>query len=731
MEHLFKNLFLLFQLIILALVTISIADFSYLDPSLNRATDHLTSNILGDKGAIIADIMLQMFGIGSFFIILIFVINIILSLRDKVMYNKYLRLLMVGCFIFSSLSLLSMLQESEKWLFSTYGGIIGLYFKNITHKIFGEDKIYILTIVAIFSFPFSFGITRHNLFKFDELIRSFFEKFSDYTKLLTYYPLKGILFIWKNLTSKGGEEIKTINNKIEMKKNKKKAPQVKSEKLLLRSTPGYNFPSIELLKKNENKEPHDLVFSVIKKRTDELKKVLADFGVKGEILGVHPGPVVTLFEFEPEAGIKSSRVIGLADDIARVMLAESARISVISGRNAIGIELPNTKRQIVLLRELFETEEYRDESMSIPIVLGKNISGNPVIVDLTKMPHLLIAGTTGSGKSVGINTMILSILYKLSPEECKLIMIDPKVLELSSYDGIPHLLSPVVTEPSKAITALKWVVKEMERRYRLMSNVNVRNMKGYNERIKQAIDAGEVLERVIQTGFNPETGKPIFDNEIIELKELPYIVVIVDEMADLMLVAGKDIETSIQRLAQMARAAGIHIIMATQRPSVDVITGVIKANFPTRISFQVTSRIDSRTILGEQGAEQLLGMGDMLYLSGGGKIVRVHGPFVSDNEVEKIVTHLKSQSAPNYIEDITQNDEDEDYSNFSEDDGGTSDEALYRKAVEIVIRDKKASTSYVQRRLRIGYNRAALLIEKMEEEGVISAPNHSGKREVL
>jgi S-DNA-T family DNA segregation ATPase FtsK/SpoIIIE len=439
--------------------------------------------------------------------------------------------------------------------------------------------------------------------------------------------------------------------------------------------------------------------------------------------------VVTLYELEPSAGTKSSRVIGLADDIARSMSATSARIAVIPGRNALGIELPNAKRETVYLRELLEDESFSASECKLPLALGKNIGGVPQVVDLAKMPHLLVAGTTGSGKSVSVNAMIASLLYHLTPDECKFIMIDPKMLELSVYDGIPHLLAPVVTEPAKAVVALKWVTKEMENRYRLMANFGVRNIEGYNKRIKDAATKGEQLKRTVQTGFDPETGKPIYEDQPLDMNALPFIVVVVDEMADLMLCAGKDIETSIQRLAQMARAAGIHIIMATQRPSVDVITGVIKANFPTRISFQVTSRIDSRTILGEQGAEQLLGQGDMLYMAGGGRISRVHAPFVSDAEIDAIVSFLKTQGAPNYVEDVTIDPEElEDFGDGDESDG---DRALYNKAVAIVKRDGKASTSYVQRCLKLGYNRAARIIEQMEREGIITPPNHAGKREII
>jgi len=464
-----------------------------------------------------------------------------------------------------------------------------------------------------------------------------------------------------------------------------------------------------------------------------LEGVLEDFGVKGDIINVRPGPVVTLYELEPAPGIKSSRVISLADDIARSMSAISARVAVVPGRNAIGIELPNESRETVYLREMLSSADFEKIKGKLPICLGKTIGGEPTIADLARMPHLLIAGTTGSGKSVGINTMILSILYRMTPTDCRMIMIDPKMLELSIYDGIPHLLTPVVTDPQKAVVALKWAVREMEDRYRKMSKIGVRNIDGFNQRVTEANSKGEIITRTVQTGFDRETGEAIFESEQFNLEPLPYIVIVVDEMADLMMVAGKDIEGAIQRLAQMARAAGIHLIMATQRPSVDVITGTIKANFPTRISFQVTSKIDSRTILGEQGAEQLLGNGDMLYMAGGGRIRRLHGPFVSDGEVEAIVAHLKSQGAPDYLDSITA-DEDEEAempAGAGGDDYAGSGDELYDKAVAIVISDKKASTSYIQRRLAIGYNKAASLIERMEKEGVISSANHSGKREIL
>jgi S-DNA-T family DNA segregation ATPase FtsK/SpoIIIE len=496
---------------------------------------------------------------------------------------------------------------------------------------------------------------------------------------------------------------------------------------------GFQLPSVHLLAEPKNiVRDNTLSEEVLEQNARRLEGVLEDFGVKGEIIHVRPGPVVTLYELEPAPGIKSSRVIGLADDIARSMSAIAARVAVVPGRNAIGIELPNQLRETVYLRELIGSRDFENSKAKLAMALGKTIGGEPVITDIAKMPHLLVAGTTGSGKSVAINTMILSLLYRMSPQQCRLIMIDPKMLELSVYDGIPHLLSPVVTDPKKAVVALKWTVREMEERYKKMSKIGVRNIDGFNTRVQQAIDKGEVLTRTVQTGFDRQTGEAMYETEEFDLKPLPYIVVIIDEMADLMMVAGKDIEGAVQRLAQMARAAGIHVIMATQRPSVDVITGTIKANFPTRISFQVTSKIDSRTILGEQGAEQLLGMGDMLYMAGGGRIQRVHGPFVSDNEVEDVVAYLKTQGSPEYLEAITA-DDDEDDSHGGP--AGTSNMAdsddPYDQAVAVVLKDGKASTSYIQRRLGIGYNRAASLIERMEQEGIIGPANHAGKREIL
>ena len=511
-------------------------------------------------------------------------------------------------------------------------------------------------------------------------------------------------------------------------KNKKNVLQ---DDLPLGSESGFVLPSVKLLKNltedinPPSKETLDLNAKV-------LEGVLSDYSINGNIASVRYGPVVTRYDLEPAPGLRSQRVISLADDIARSMSVEAVRVAMVPGQNVIGIELPNKIRETVILRNILEHEEFKASTYSLPVCLGKNIAGFPIIVDLSKMPHLLVAGTTGSGKSVGINAMILSLLYKHTPETCRMIMIDPKMLELSVYDGIPHLLTPVVTDPKKAVVALKWAVREMETRYMSMSKLGVRNIDSYNSRLADARRKGEILSKSTQVGFDPDTGQPIFEDQQISLTPLPFIVVVIDEVADLMLVAGKDIEAAVQRLAQMARAAGIHVVMATQRPSVDVITGTIKANFPTRISFQVTSKIDSRTILGEQGAEQLLGRGDMLYMAGGGKVTRVHGPFVEDSEVEEVAKFLSNQSVPEYDETITE--EPENTNNFDISGFNTNNnqqDELYDQAVALIARERRASTSFIQRHFKIGYNRAATIIEKMEENNVVSKPGRAGKREVL
>ncbi len=734
-------------LAVFALVfALAIFSFDSEDPSFNTvSTTDNVNNWMGSFGSHIADLSLQVIGISSFVLVLI-----IFSIGTKISSRFGIRNLMPKiiltpfCILCWSL-FFATLPQPDWWEVNGLGGINGqlilakmafspiivtsisafifsVILTSIIIEISFGDWVYFFRYVFVSS---SLMIEKLvSLFKDDQA--TFKQREGEERKVITYNESEEEEENYEESEEESREELK--EKLIKVSKTKKPKRAAKSN---------YQLPTADLLTdrsaENKNKKTSR---ELVESQSQMLLKVLEDFGVYGTSLGAKVGPVVTLHEFEPAAGTKASRVIGLSDDISRSMSAVSARIAVVSGKTSIGIELPNQKREMIFFRELIESKDYKFSQHALPIILGKDIGGETMIADLAKMPHLLIAGTTGSGKSVGLNVMILSILYKMRPDECKFIMIDPKMLELSIYDGIPHLLSPVVTEPSKAVIALKWVVAEMEERYRLMSSFAVRNIAGYNEKAEKAIITGEKLSRKVQTGYDPSTGQPIIEEIEFEPKKLPFIVVIVDEMADLMLVAGKEIEGSIQRLAQMARAAGIHIIMATQRPSVDVITGVIKANFPTRISFQVTSRIDSRTILGVQGAEQLLGQGDMIYMSGGSKMTRVHGPFCSDTEIENIVNFIKSQ-------DLTEFEESEKISfdmplpsssgSFDEDSdgGGNSDEDLYRKAVMIVRRDKKPSISYVQRQLRIGYNRAATLIEKMEEQGVITPPSISGKREII
>lgn len=688
---------------LLMYIYISVFSYNYKDPSLNTATNQEVTNLGGVVGSYLADILVQFLGLASITI----ATTIVYFLIFRASLLKIIYLTLINVAIYAILSQLS-LGITARYM---HGGIVG-------NALIDHCPFYIFTVVASIGVVGLVGWKRtvYSLLFLCKKIASFFAKFLFFRlRKTTDYSIAPLVIEGKYRTTRQ-----------QPKERQKKA----TEEIFKPPSSEFEFPSIHLLSKvEESMQRKQLNALESNKNLSLLEQVLSDFGVQGKIISVCYGPVVTLYKLEPQAGTKSARVIGLADDIARSMSALSARISIIRGQNAMGIELPNKEREIVMLRDLLESPEYQNANLNLPIALGKEISGKPVIADLTKMPHLLVAGTTGSGKSVAINTMILSLVYRLSPDECKMIMIDPKMLELSIYDAIPHLITPVVTEPKKAVIALKWIVKEMENRYRMMSYLNVRNVINYNQKITEAMNSGIELERVVQIGFNSTTGKPLFEKIPLKMETFPYIVVIVDEMADLMLVAGKDIECSIQRLAQMARAAGIHIIMATQRPSVDVITGVIKANFPTRISFAVTSKIDSRTILGEQGAEQLLGMGDMLYMASGGKIIRVHGPFVSDDEVQNIVDHLKTQGEPNYMEEITREDE----NSFAESEGETDDEEndLYNQAVAIIQRDQKVSTSYIQRQLRIGYNRAANIVERMEKEGIVSAPSYSGKREIL
>jgi S-DNA-T family DNA segregation ATPase FtsK/SpoIIIE len=734
-----------------ALLAVLFISYTPGDPSLNAVTDIKPGNLLGIPGAYIADFILQTFGLaGALPIAVLIAWGTKLSKKSKVTWPVCRILALILSMIFISFGLSALPQFFEWPLAVPLGGITGtmglaqllIWTRNLGSMVNEGSIGSLFGCLGMISLAISSGLNRsewyigvlalgtisvgvgnHIRAALKRIIRFSIEKGVLHAiplepKVVTYKkPLK----IMRTLPEP------EIEAKAPRAKTGEKAAAQRQQNLNLGSDDAYQVPSLDILEPAPNKSSVTIAKEALKKNAIYLSSVLEDFGVHGEIVKVCPGPVVTLYELEPAPGTKTSRVVGLSDDIARSMSAISVRVAVVPGRNVIGIELPNANRETVFLRELLESDTFERASGSLNLALGKDIGGVPVTVDLARMPHLLIAGTTGSGKSVAVNTMILSLLYQYTPDECKFIMIDPKMLELSVYEGIPHLLSPVVTEPSKAVMALKWTVREMEDRYRTMSNLGVRNIAGYNKRIKEAAKKGEVLTRKIQTGFD-EDGKPIIEDQPLSMEALSLIVVVVDEMADLMLVAGKDIEGAVQRLAQMARAAGIHLIMATQRPSVDVITGTIKANFPTRISFQVTSKIDSRTILGEQGAEQLLGQGDMLYMAGGGRISRVHGPFVSDKDVEDVVAHLKTVGTPAYIEAVTE--ELDEPTNLAS-AGNSSGDALYDEAVALIAREGKASTSFIQRHLQIGYNRAARIIERMEGEGVVTKANRVGRREVL
>lgn len=739
-------------------ILLCLISYNPADPSLNQATANTATNIGGYAGAMISDLLLQFLGLASVFAALVPLAWSIKLINGSNIAFVQVRLSLLLITLVLAAALLAMIDPPVSWsIKGGLGGSIGMTLHDALYILF-KSKLFTLAVavITLITASLSFGmkwaewkelirLTQKVFFVATGVIISFIQKRREDAYIeedeLPRMSLRERVSEW--LGRFRSDEYEEDEEESEDEEKPRRAPRVskkisaKDAEKHARSKPkiqaslalpqgDYELPSIKLLSSAPKGRKTTLSESALTQNAKLLESVLKDFGVNGNIVEIRPGPVVTLYELEPAAGTKSSRVIGLADDIARSMSAISTRIAVIPGRNAIGIEMPNAYRETVYFREMLEIPDFSTSEAKLPLALGKNIGGEPIIVDLARMPHLLVAGTTGSGKSVAINTMIMSLLYRLTPEECKFIMIDPKMLELSVYDGIPHLLSPVVTEPGKAVVALKWTVKEMENRYRLMNNHAVRNIEGYNKKLRDAKARGNQLTRKVQTGFNPDSGEPIIEEMPLDMNELPFIVVVVDEMADLMIVAGKEIEGSIQRLAQMARAAGIHIIMATQRPSVDVITGVIKANFPTRISFQVTSRIDSRTILGEQGAEQLLGQGDMLYMAGGGRITRVHGPFVSDKEVSDVVAHLKLQGEPIYIEDVTREEDEEG----AFEDSGEKDPA-YDQAVAIVARDRKASTSYIQRCLKIGYNRAASIIEQMEREGVVGAANHVGKREVL
>jgi S-DNA-T family DNA segregation ATPase FtsK/SpoIIIE len=763
----------------------SLATWSVHDPSLNNATRAAPRNLLGGWGAVVADLTIQSLGLASIILFLPLAAwgwHLVFRTTPN---RRRLRFLAWPASVILLAAALSALPQPKSWpLPNGLGGIFGDLFMAGAHVmgpflpqaavsfVAGLAFFVIGTMLLLFSCGTStsrlialwaprsgaagewanasLGAAMHYAMHIGAKVKWIFrrrprdEEEEEYDSEEETWdepeleadaegriePSFGHAPVGAEFEDDAEDDITAPSYRITRLETKKKKKHTGLSRAQHSDEP-YEPPSLKLLQQpRSSKGRNGISDEVLQENARELEGVLQDFGVKGEITNVRPGPVVTLYELEPAPGTKSSRVIGLADDIARSMSAVSARVAVVPGRNVIGIELPNDRREVVLLRELLETPDFEETDARLALALGKNIGGEPIVVDLFRMPHLLIAGTTGSGKSVGINTMILSLLYRLSPDQCKFIMIDPKMLELSVYDGIPHLLAPVVTDPKKAVVALKWTVREMEERYKRMSKLGVRDIKGYNSRILQAEAKGEVLTRTVQTGFDRATGRAIYEQEEMDYDVMPYIVVIVDEMADLMMVAGKDIEAAVQRLAQMARAAGIHLITATQRPSVDVITGTIKANFPTRVSFQVTSKIDSRTILGEQGAEQLLGQGDMLYMAGGGRIMRVHGPFVADDEVEKVVRHLKRQGVPSYLEAVTE-EEDDEGDESEGDELGESGDDLYDQAVAVVLRDRKASTSYVQRRLGIGYNRAASLIERMENEGLIGPANHAGKREIL
>ena len=750
-----------------AALAIAFFGYNHMDPSLNTSTERAALNPLGLAGSYTADLTFQILGFSGYLLASVFVVWGWRLLSKKANHHFWLSFTALPLTLIFAAIALSILPVPQDWpLTSGLGGTTGQFLLSfLTEWTSGLGTSMtqinlniILASLAVFLALLGFGV-------------SLGLSGQEWASLLRRAGgiLGGLVLVVSHLCTVFARELWHLvrsllsgkNPALRMKPHPAAAPanvtakpktgattlvaarspaptrgklanSARQTQLKFNSHDHYAIPPFNLLdiSDKENKSP-SMDDEALSQNARFLESVLDEFGIRGAIIKVRPGPIVTLYELEPAPGTKTSRVIGLADDIARSMSAISARISAIPGRNAIGIELPNATRKTVLLRELLESKPYEKTTTQLPLVLGKDISGVPVIVDLARMPHLLVAGTTGSGKSVAINAMILSLLYRLPPDDCKLILIDPKMLELSVYDDIPHLLTPVVTEPRKAVVALRWIVLEMENRYRLMSHMGVRNIAGYNERAAKARAKGEIPMRKVQTGFDPETGNPLFENQHIDLSPIPFIVVVVDEMADLMLVSGKDIEAIIQRLSQMARAAGIHIIMATQRPSVDVITGTIKANFPTRISFQVTSKVDSRTILGEQGAEHLLGQGDMLYMATGGRVTRVHGPFVSDNEVESVVSYLKSQGEPSYVDSVTNESALEAELSGSEAGNSEGGDALYDQAVALVCRERKASTSFVQRHLKIGYNRAARLIEQMEAQGVIGPANHVGKREVL
>jgi len=744
----------LLLLLVIILAALALGSWNVADPSLSYAGEGGVTNMLGYWGAVGADLAMQFLGLGSVLALLApFFWSLLLIAQHSIRFLPRRTGYWLMSVLFFSTALAA-LPFSINWPLPTgLGGVIGdkLLALFTSFEVFLPIlaiKMLVITVCAplgLLSAAWAGGVMKGKKAPAPRRKKRAQEDDIDAAQrggLVVIFGGLAHLWMWlfaalRRLLGapRGGKNAPRIEPAFERTVNKKPKQNLNHpmhQRVEQPSDTGdFALPHLDFLSQPKLMQRDEtLSRDALAKNSEKLSKILEDFGVKGVMINVRPGPVVTLYEFEPAPGIKSSRIISLADDIARSMSAVSARIAVIAGRNAIGIELPNKIRQMVYLREIFESESFYNSSAKLALALGKTIGGEAVIADIAKMPHVLVAGTTGSGKSVAINTMIMSLVYRLTPQQCRLIMVDPKMLELSVYDGIPHLLTPVVTDPKKAIVALKWAVREMEERYRKMAKIGVRNIDGFNVRLNEAHAKQETLSRTVQTGFDKETGKPIFEREDFDFEPMPYIVVIIDEMADLMMVAGKEIEAAVQRLAQMARAAGIHVIMATQRPSVDVITGTIKANFPTRISFAVTSKIDSRTILGEQGAEQLLGQGDMLFMMGGGRIGRVHGPFIGDDEVEQVVAHLKMQGVPDYLEAVMEEEEgDGDSDDFAANAPASDDP--YAQAVAVVLRDRKASTSYIQRRLGIGYNRAASIIERMEVEGIVSPANHAGKREIL
>jgi len=752
-------------------VALLVALFTYspADPSLNSAsTQNLTTqNWLGEAGAFFSDFLIQIFGFASFILPVAAITWSIKFWKERKLARPFFKIsLLAGSLVllaaaFARIPSLGFLPHiyaggaGGALVLNSVSNLSSSFLGTWSHSIFAGIFAFAGIVFLSLALPISRQAWANAAFISKVAVESSFYKIiaglnaskdwirkyndPDYIappkkKVEKTSKKKVVPVLQKeNKPSVVEKTIEVISNKEEKTSSTPPKKKQQNQRKLNLDDGDWEYPTADLLNEVPKVTEEYLDEEALKHNAEFLENVLQDFNVEGEIVSIHPGPVVTLYEFEPAPGTKSARIVNLTDDIARSMSAVSVRASVIPGRNVIGIEIPNKKRQTVYMREMLEMEDYDKTKAKLPLVLGKNIGGKPVIADLAKMPHLLVAGTTGSGKSVAVNTMIMSLIYKLPPEKCRFIMIDPKMLELSVYNDIPHLLSEVVTEPGKAVVSLKWAVAEMEKRYRAMSKLGVRNIDGYNARMEEARKKGEVIMRKVQTGFDVDSGKPVYEDQPMDMSELPYIVILIDEFADLMLVAGKDVEGAIQRLAQMARAAGIHMIMATQRPSVDVITGVIKANFPTRISFQVTSKIDSRTILGDGGAEQLLGMGDMLYMAGGGRLTRVHGPFTSDDEVESVVNFLKLQGEPNYLDEVTEGSLENgmDLLGIGGEESGSDVDELYDQAVALVAREQKASTSYIQRYLQIGYNRAARIIEEMERQGVVGPANHVGKREIL